>query len=89
MQRGVRFFEKKNDSHAASRSFWAAGVAPAAGHERSHAAWRSFLSKIVIPMLRGARSGPRGWRQLALCGSTGPSHDVGLVLIFPTCSKQL
>ena len=32
--------------------------------ERSHAAWRSFFSKKLIPMLRGARSGPRGWRQL-------------------------
>ena len=55
MQRGVRFFEQ-NDSHAAWRSFWAAGVAPAAGQERSHAAWRSFFSKTMLPMQRGARS---------------------------------
>ena len=33
MQRGARFFEK-NDSHAAWRSFWAAGVAPAVGQEQ-------------------------------------------------------
>ena len=35
-----------------------------AGQERSHAAWRSFFSKTMLPMQRGARSGPRGWRQL-------------------------
>ena len=29
-------FLKKNDSHAAWRSFWAAGVAPAAGQEQHH-----------------------------------------------------
>ena len=34
-----------------------------AGQERSHAAWRSFFSKTMLPMQRGARSGPRGCRQ--------------------------
>ena len=53
-------FFKNNASHAAWRSFWAAGVAPAVGPERSHAAWRSFLSKTMLPMQRGARARPRG-----------------------------
>ena len=43
---------------------WGGLVAPGAGQERSHAAWRSFVSKTMLPMQRGARSGPRGWRQL-------------------------
>ena len=38
---------------------WSGG----AGQERSHAAWRSFFSKTMLPMQRGARSGPRGCRQ--------------------------
>ena len=69
MQRGARFFEK-NDSHAAWRSFGAAGVAPAAGQERSHAAWRSFFAKTMLPMQRGARSRPRGWRQRSARSNT-------------------
>ena len=54
----------KNDSHAARGWLLEHLVAPAAGQERSHAAWRSFCSKTMLPMQRGARSGPRGWRQL-------------------------
>ena len=44
---------------------WSLGglVARGAGEERSHAAWRSFFSKTMLPMQRGARSGPRGCRQ--------------------------
>ena len=42
---------------------WSGGAG--AGQERSHAAWRSFFSKTMLPMQRGARSGPRGWRQLS------------------------
>jgi hypothetical protein len=57
---------KNNDSHAARGWFLEHLVAPAEGQERSHAAWRSFLSKTMLPMLRGARSGPRGWCQLAV-----------------------
>ena len=42
---------------------WGGLVAPGAGQERSHAAWRSFFSTTMLPMQRGARSGPRGCRQ--------------------------
>ena len=42
MQRGVRFFEQ-NDSHAARGWLLEHLVAPVAGQERSHAAWRSFF----------------------------------------------
>ena len=31
-------------------------AAPGAGQERSHAAWRSFFLKTMLPMQRGARS---------------------------------
>ena len=42
---------------------WGGLVVPGAGQERSHAAWRSFFSTTMLPMQRGARSGPRGCRQ--------------------------
>ena len=38
-------------------------VAPGAGQERSHAAWRSFFLKTMLPMQHGARSGPQGYPQ--------------------------
>ena len=44
---------------------WGGLVALGAGQERSHAVWRSIFSKTMLPMQRGARSGPRGWRQLS------------------------
>ena len=42
---------------------WGGLVAPGAGQERSHAAWRSCFPKTMLPMQRGARSGPRGCPQ--------------------------
>ena len=38
-------------------------AAPGAGQERSHAAWRSFFLKTMLPMQHGARSGPQGYPQ--------------------------
>lgn len=57
-------FCKNNASRAAWRSFWAAGVVPAAGPERSHAAWRSFC---VSPDRSHA-----AWRPFSV--SPGRSH---------------
>ena len=51
------------DSHAVRGWLLEHLVAPGAGQERSHAAWRSFFSKTMLPMQRGARSGPQGCRQ--------------------------
>ena len=49
---------------------WGGLVAPGVGQERSHAAWRSFCSKTMLPMQRGARSWPRGWRQQSARSNT-------------------
>ena len=67
-------FLKNNASHAAWRSFWAAGVAPAVSQERSHAAWRSFFSKTMLPMQRGARSGQRRYTKNQTNNQVGIQH---------------
>ena len=53
---------------------WGGLVAPGAGQERSHAAWRSFFSKTMLPMQRGARSGQRRYTKNQTNNQVGIQH---------------